>query len=151
MKIPTYKKVLTATAAAAMLSFVAACGGSSSDGAAASDPTASASASASTSTDAAATFKDGDYSGEGSYANPGGNSSVTVKMTIADGTITAVEVTPEAQGTSLQYQRKFVSGIAAEVVGKKLSEINVSKVAGSSLTSQGFNAALDEIKADASA
>src|SRR3712207_8172197 len=58
--------------------------------------------------------------------------------------VTAVTVTPHAtSGNSKQYQTQFASGIAGEVVGKDIAELDVSRVAGSSLTSGGFNDALD--------
>ena len=38
------------------------------------------------------------------------------------------------------------AGIADEVVGVAIDELNVTRVAGSSLTSGGFNAALEDIK-----
>ena len=87
-------------------------------------------------------YADGDYSGEGSYINPGGStSSVEVDLTLAGRQSSRrSQVEPQASGTSMQYQKKFVSGVADEVVGKSIDELNVSKVAGSSLTSQGFNA-----------
>jgi hypothetical protein len=43
----------------------------------------------------------------------------------------------------------FESGIGAVVVGKNINTLNVSRVAGSSLTSMGFNDALTKIKAAA--
>ena len=44
-----------------------------------------------------------------------------------------------------------IDGISEEVVGKALDDLNVSRVAGSSLTSGGFNAAVDDIKEQAAA
>jgi hypothetical protein len=41
--------------------------------------------------------------------------------------------------------------VSGEVVGKSLDDIKVSKVAGSSLTSGGFNKAIEQIKTDATA
>ena len=62
------------------------------------------------------------------------------------------EVTPHATGgNSAQFQGQFASGIASEVVGVALEDVNVSRVAGSSLTSGGFNAAIDTIQAEAQA
>ena len=153
MKLPAHKKMLSAAAAASVMLLTAACG-SGSDDAASDKPTSSASSSSSddTSDASAATYKDGDYDAEASYSNPSGQSDVEVELTLADNKITEVTVTPMAKNsTSKQFQQKFASGISDEVVGKSLDELNVSKVAGSSLTSSGFNAAIDEIKADAKA
>ena len=48
-----------------------------------------------------------------------------------------------------KFQGEFAGGIKAQIVGKKLDELNVSKVAGSSLTSGGFNQAVEKIKSEA--
>lgn len=97
------------------------------------------------------TYKDGTYSEDGSYISPAGKQSVTVKLTLAANKVTAVTVTGHATDpTAKGYQSQFVSGISDVVVGKDIDTLNVSRVAGSSLTSGGFNAALKAIKADAS-
>jgi uncharacterized protein with FMN-binding domain len=151
MKLPAHKKMLSAAAAASVLLLTAACGGNS-DG---SEPPASSSSAPADSPDDAASsadFKDGDYEAEASYVNPGGESKVKVQVTVASNKVTAVKVTPEAtNGESKEYQDKFAGGISGEVVGKSLGDIKVSKVAGSSLTQEGFNKALDQIRADAKA
>ena len=153
MKLPAHKKMLSAAAAASVMLLTAACGSGSDD--ASSDKPSSSATSDSTDDSSAAssgTFKDGSYKEEETYANPAGESKVEVEVTLADNKISEVKVTPMAENsTSKQYQQKFASGISDEVVGKSLDELNVSKVAGSSLTSIGFNAAIDDIKADAKA
>ncbi len=150
MKLPSHQKFLSATAAASVLLLTAACGGS--DDPASSAPTTSETSSATDGTSSAASVKDGDYEAEGEYANPGGQSMVKVELTLADGKISDITVTPEAaNGTSKGFQAKFAGGISGEVVGKSLDELDVSKVSGSSLTSQGFNQAIEQIKADATA
>ena len=95
-------------------------------------------------------FTDGTYSADGSYESPNGSESISVTVTIADDVVTAVEVTPHATGgNSAQFQGQFASGISAEVVGVALDDVSVSRVAGSSLTSGGFNAAIDAIQSQA--
>ena len=161
MNLPLHKKMLSAAAAASVLLLTAACGSSDDSGASTSSATTDAPAAT---TDAptedtpdigeadAGAYADGDYSAEGSYSNPGGESTVKVDLTISDGTISDVTVTPEAKnGTSKQYQEKFAGGVSGEVVGKSLDDVKVSKVAGSSLTSGGFNKAIEQIKTDATA
>jgi uncharacterized protein with FMN-binding domain len=97
-----------------------------------------------------ASYKDGSYTEDGNYTSPGGPQSVTVKLTLADDKVTAVTVTGHATDpTAKSYQKQFVDGISAVVVGKDIDSLNVSRVAGSSLTSGGFNDALKAIKADA--
>jgi uncharacterized protein with FMN-binding domain len=97
-------------------------------------------------------YKDGSYSEDGSYLSPAGQQSVTVKVTLAADKVMAVTVIPHATDpTAKGYQSMFVQGIAAQVVGKDISDLQVSHVAGSSLTSGGFNAAIAAIKKDATA
>jgi uncharacterized protein with FMN-binding domain len=150
MNLPAHKKMLSAAAAASVMLLTAACGGGSDD---ASEPASAPSSSASSGSpsDAApAAYKDGDYEAEASYVNPGGESEVKVDLTLSGGKVTAVKVTPEAtNGTSKGFQSQFAGGVSSEVVGKSLDDVKVDKVAGSSLTHQGFNKAIDEIKADA--
>lgn len=154
MNLPAHKKMLSAAAAASVLLLTAACGSSDSDGAAANAATsapATADATTDPGTDSSSTaaYKDGDYTAEGDYVSPAGPSHVSVELTIADGVISDVSVTPEAtNSTSKQFQTLFAGGISV-VVGKSLDEANVSKVAGSSLTSGGFNDAIEKIKAEA--
>ena len=102
------------------------------------------------SADTSASYKDGTYTEDGDYTSPGGPQSVTVKLTLAGDKVTAVTVTGHATDpTAKSYQAQFVDGISAVVVGKDVDTLNVSRVAGSSLTSGGFNAALKAIKAEA--
>jgi hypothetical protein len=163
MNLPAHKKMLSAAAAASVLLITAACGSSEESDGGSSKPAATSAAPTSDAPTAAdpatpdvgaeeAGYADGDYSAEGSYSNPGGESTVKVALTISDGTISKVDVTPEAtNGTSKQYQTQFAGGIADQVVGKSLDDLDVSKVAGSSLTAKGFNDAIDQIKAEAGA
>lgn len=107
------------------------------------------------SSDSAATggeYKDGTYEAEGSYQTPETVETISVSLTIADGVVESVEVTgdPKARETE-QYQGQFIDGISEEVVGKSLDDISVSRVAGSSLTSGGFNEAVASIKEQAAA
>ena len=98
----------------------------------------------------AATYTDGSYTENGSYQSPNGTESVDVTITLAADVITAVTVVGNGDSRDSQrYQGEFIDGIAAVVVGKNIDSISVSKVAGSSLTSGGFNSAVDAIKADA--
>jgi uncharacterized protein with FMN-binding domain len=104
-------------------------------------------------TDAASgDYADGTYTEAGSYQAPSGTETVDVTVTLEGNVITDVEVVGEATDPQAKlHQGEFSSGIAAIVVGKNIDEISVDKVGGSSLTSGGFNAAIDLIKADAAA
>lgn len=97
-------------------------------------------------------YTDGTYTAEGSYVSPSGEQSVEVTLTIEEDAVSDVEVVPQAVDPQSEgYQEKFVSGIEQEVVGVPIDELAVDKVAGSSLTSGGFNQALELIKAQAAA
>jgi uncharacterized protein with FMN-binding domain len=112
-------------------------------------PTASASASDSSS-DGTSTYADGTYTAEGSYATPESVETIVVTVTLQGDIITDVEVAGDPQKReSEEYQGRFIGGIADVVVGQNIDEISVSRVAGSSLTSGGFNEAIDAIKSEA--
>lgn len=161
MKLTRLPQVAAGAAAASLMLLTAACGSDDSSSEASSEATSASPSAAATqdateaAPDAGATgaYKPGDYDAEGSYQTPGGTQSVEVEVTLeADGTITAVEVDPQAEGgNSEMFQKKFAGGISKVVVGKKIDELDVSKVAGSSLTSGGFNAAIEDIAGQAQA
>lgn len=95
-------------------------------------------------------YTDGTYSASGEYQSPNGTETLDVTITLQDDAITAVEVVGHGGSpNTVRFQGEFAGGIAAAVVGKRIDEISVSKIAGSSLASGGFNAAVEQIKADA--
>ncbi|HWK19896.1 MAG TPA: hypothetical protein VNR37_03885 [Microbacteriaceae bacterium] len=97
-------------------------------------------------------FADGTYTADGAYVAPSGPETITVTVTLADGAVAAVEVAGHASDPQARrHQADFISGIAAAVVGQPIEGLAVDRVAGSSLTGQGFNAALDAIRAEAAA
>jgi uncharacterized protein with FMN-binding domain len=97
-----------------------------------------------------ADYKDGTYTADGSYQAPSGTESITVEVTLADDTITDVQVTGHASDpTAKGHQAEFIGGIADQVVGKDIDTLNVTKVSGSSLTSGGFKIAIAAIKEQA--
>lgn len=111
-------------------------------------PSSSALAETSQSSD----FKDGTYTADGSYQTPGGRESIGVTVTLTNGVVTSASVEQKGErGESKEYQAKFASGFASQVVGKKIDEVSLSRVAGSSLTSNGFNNAIATIENQAKA
>lgn len=97
-----------------------------------------------------ATYADGTYTAEGSYATPESVETISVTVTLEGDVITDVEVTGNpTKRESEDYQGRFIGGIADVVVGQDIDSISVSRVAGSSLTSGGFNQAIEEIKSQA--
>ena len=100
--------------------------------------------------DTGGTYADGTYTAEGSYATPESVETIVVTVTLENDIITAVDVTGDPQKReSEEYQGRFIGGIADVVVGQDIDQISVSRVAGSSLTSGGFNQAIDTIKSEA--
>lgn len=101
-------------------------------------------------TPADATFRDGVYDADGAYQSPNGAEVIGVALTIEGNIVTDVQITTNATNpTTSRYQDQFASGIADVVVGKALSDLTVTVVAGSSLTGNGFREAVNAIKADA--
>jgi hypothetical protein len=97
-----------------------------------------------------ASYRDGDYVADGSYAAPSGTETITVDLTLENDIVMGIEVTPHAtEGNQAKFQDEFAGGIAGAVLGKDIDTLAVDRVAGSSLTAAGFNDALEAIKADA--
>ncbi|MFS0895665.1 FMN-binding protein [Microbacterium sp. 179-I 3D3 NHS] len=100
--------------------------------------------------DSAGDYADGTYTAEGSYQTPETVEKISVTLTLSDGVVSDVEVTGDPQAPETErYQGEFIDGIGEVVEGKALDELNVSRVAGSSLTSGGFNDAVEQIKEQA--
>ncbi|TAP45680.1 FMN-binding protein [Arthrobacter sp. S39] len=124
--------------------------GSSSPETSAAPSTASPTSTSSSLASSGSVYQDGTYSADGTYVSPNGTETVGVELTLAAGTVTAVNITQHPSNPNTRkFQGEFAGGIAAQIVGKSIDELNVSKVAGSSLTSGGFNKAVEKIKAEA--
>ena len=114
------------------------------------DSTTTPPASESDAASGSSTYADGTYTAEGSYATPESVETIVVTVTLQDDIITEVSVSGDPQKReSEEYQSRFIGGIADVVVGQDIDQISVSRVAGSSLTSGGFNQAIDTIKSEA--
>lgn len=99
-------------------------------------------------------YQDGTYDATADYQSPNGTETIKVTVTLEGDVVTEVEVegasvdpSPEVE----RYQGEFEDGIDAEVVGKNIDELQVDRVGGSSLTSGGFNEAIEQIKVKAQA
>ncbi|WP_332759963.1 FMN-binding protein [Pseudarthrobacter sp.] len=156
MRPSVRKSVFVGIAGLSLAGTVAGCAPSATPAvpAATSDSTSGAttapSGTASSPASSASLYQDGTYSADGTYVSPNGTETVGVELTLAAGTVTAVNITQHPSNPNTRkFQGEFAGGIAAQVVGKSIDDLNVSKVAGSSLTSGGFNQALDKIKAEA--
>lgn len=152
--VPTSVRKGAAIAGVAGLLVLAGCSGTADaeDTSTAGSPSTGTSTDTSTGSSTSGEYADGTYTADGSYQTPETVEEISVTLTIADGLVTEVEVTGDPQAReSEQYQGQFIDGISDEVVGKSLDEIEVSRVAGSSLTSGGFNEAVESIKEQAAA
>jgi uncharacterized protein with FMN-binding domain len=158
------KRILRPRAALALASglslaaVLAGCASTTSEGQSSGSSADSSSTSSSTGVNATSTsdnttsYKDGTYSADGSYVSPDGAEEIAVTVTVKSNLITAVTVkTIKADGEGAQYQSQFEGGISAVAVGKSLATLSVGTVAGSSLTSQGFDSALATIRSEAAA
>ena len=92
-------------------------------------------------------YKDGIYTAIGTYEAPPGEEKIGVTVTLKDGLITnsSLEKLGKAE-TSKKMQANFESGYKVLVTGKDIDSIDLGVVAGSSLTPNGFENALDQIK-----
>lgn len=98
------------------------------------------------------TYKDGTYTATGSYQTPGGTESIGVTVTLSGDMITDASVTQNASGGEAEeYQSAFAGGFKSLVVGKKIEDVSLTRVAGSSLTPNGFNNAIAAIESQAKA
>jgi uncharacterized protein with FMN-binding domain len=144
------KSVLVGIAGLSLAGTAAGCAPAQTPAAQGATPAPATSAQGATPAAAAAAYKDGTYSADGNYVSPNGTETVGVELTLAGGAVSDVKITPHPSNPNTKkFQGEFASGIKSQIVGKKLDQINVSKVAGSSLTSGGFNAAVTKIKSQA--
>ncbi len=96
-------------------------------------------------------YNDGTYSTTITYATPENNETVGFSLTIKNDVITAASGTNSSRSReSKEYVADFLSALPKEVVGKKISEVSVSRLAGASLTSRAFTQALVKLEAQAS-
>lgn len=95
-------------------------------------------------------FKNGTYTATGSYTTPGGREQLAISLTIKNDVVTASTFTPKAVSpTSAEYQKEFALEYKQFVTGRDINTLSLGKVAGSSLTNVGFNAAVEQIKIQA--
>jgi uncharacterized protein with FMN-binding domain len=94
-------------------------------------------------------YVDGDYEATADYQSPNGTETIDVAVTLKNDVITDVTVTGKSKSPSpevLRFQGEFEAGIADAVTGKNIDQLDVHRVGGSSLTSSGFNEAINQIK-----
>lgn len=95
-------------------------------------------------------YKNGTYSVNGQYFAPSGDEAIGVSLTLQNDVVTGATVQATASNrTALAYQMMFTDNFKSQVVGKKIADLNLNRVAGASLTTNGFNSAVSQIKLQA--
>lgn len=95
-------------------------------------------------------YKDGTYTASSDYFVPDGNENIQVDLTLQNGVITGSSLeNSETDPTSAEFQKQFAAVYKSYVVGKKISVLHLSNIAGASDTTQAFNDAVSQIAAKA--
>ncbi len=95
-------------------------------------------------------YKDGVYNADGKYTSPAGVETVGINLTLKNNVITDAAATVQAVNpASKKWQTTFAAGLKQAVVGQNINSLQLDKISGSSLTTQGFNDALAAIEAQA--
>lgn len=95
-------------------------------------------------------YKNGEFETIGNYTSPGGPEEIDVTITLTDGVISDATVVSKAtRDMSKKIQADFIANYKPLVIGRKIDDVMLTKVSGSSLTPKGFNEALEEIKTKA--
>lgn len=96
-------------------------------------------------------YNNGSYTAAADYSTPEGQERIGVTATLANDIVTAISIDDSAvySREAQEYVALFSSGVASQVVGKNVDEVYLTRVSGSSLTSSGFNQALEMIKNEA--
>ncbi|MEI6533261.1 MAG: FMN-binding protein [Candidatus Roizmanbacteria bacterium] len=98
----------------------------------------------------ASAYKDGTYVVSGLYTAPSGPEDMSVSVILKSGKIESTDITPKATDKkSLRYQQVFSESYKSLVIGKSLDEVKLDAISGASLTTIGFNDAIDKIKVQA--
>ena len=97
-------------------------------------------------------YKDGTYTVTADYYTPEDTDTIKVTLAVKDGVVSGVtSTTTTSSRESRQYDSMFLNAYKSYVVGKSLKDLNLNRVSGASLTTEGFNNALDMIRQQAQA
>lgn len=94
-------------------------------------------------------YTNGTYSTTVSYRTPDGTYQMNVALTVVDDSVTGTSVAFDSRGARDGYSRRFSNSYQSQVVGKDLSNVQLSRVGGASLTTRAFNNAVSSIKSEA--
>ncbi len=116
------------------------------------DVAATASAADTSSTAAATGYKDGTYTATATYYVPRGSNSMSAKVTVSGGKVTAVSVNHDySDRESGMYIDSFESALQSAVVGKSIDGLSLNRIGGATLTTQAFDDALTTVRNEAKA
>lgn len=102
------------------------------------------------SSSATGSYADGTYTSVITYRTPSSREAMKVTFTIKDGSVTSSSLNQsDGNRESAAYQQGFASTYESYVVGKKLSDIQLSRISGASLTTNAFNEAVANIQSKA--
>lgn len=87
------------------------------------------------------------YTDEATYRKSDNTYTIDVTLEVSNGVVKSADVMYGNKETGYQHplQERFDAVYKTEVVGKKLTDINLSRVGGASLTSKAFNEAVADI------
>jgi len=95
-------------------------------------------------------YKDGSYSAVGTYTSTAGPEEIAVTLSLEnDMIVNATVISKATNEVSVKLQGMFIGGFKGIVIGKKIDDVVLDKVAGSSLTPKGWNDAVAKIKLEA--
>lgn len=128
-------------------------GASSSASTDATSSTGSSAASGTSTSTTTSSYKDGTYTASANYSVPHGyQNSINVSVTIKDGVISAASATHSSSDReSAEFIDSFNSSLSSKVVGQSLSGASFSRIGGASLTTDGFQTAIETVKNEAAA
>ncbi|MBP6881420.1 MAG: hypothetical protein KBC35_02235 [Candidatus Pacebacteria bacterium] len=96
-------------------------------------------------------YRNGTYSSQISFRTPEGTYSMDVTMTMNNDVITSTDIVFDSKAARDGYTKRFNTSYQTYVIGKNLDTLNLSRIAGASLTTDAFKKAITEIKTQASA
>lgn len=102
--------------------------------------------SAKNATQANTRYADGNYDASSRYSTPGGTDTMDISVTLQNGSVIAVGASTSPQDAeSKEYDNNFLDEFKTFVIGKNIEDVQLSRIAGASLTTGGFMDALESV------
>ena len=114
------------------------------------EPAPEAAPSTNTEGEATTDYKDGTYETQVTYLTPVRDEYLLdVSLTLTNDIVTGANVVYSQGAEKDPNPQRFEAAYKAQIIGKNIDTLNLSRVGGASLTTAAFNNALADIKADA--